>query len=147
MKSDKNAYLKPPLNILTELNQLEVFHTLKEWLLKIKIKTPELLLYSESCHARLVEKCLKRNMALPSVLGWGDSFLIDQMFFNTGGAYKLDDWGRPQNGEEISISPIRVFDSSEAHGYDEVMVPVCVTGIVINKGLLTFDLKKSENLY
>ena len=131
--------------ISKEFVQLELFHTLKQWLLKMKVKNPNLLMYTDSCHVRLVEKCLKRNMALPGLLGWGDSFLLDQMFFKIGGTYKLDDWGRPQNGEEISISPIRVFDESEAQDCNEIMVRGCVTGIVKNRGLLTFDLEVDDN--
>jgi hypothetical protein len=67
------------------------------------------------------------------------------MFFQTGGVYKLDDWGRPPTGEEITISPIRVYNPEEQHGSpEEVIVLKCITGIVKNRGMLTFDLESIE---
>lgn len=118
-------------------------NTYKQWLHKLENKN--LLMYTDYCHGRLVEKCVKHNLLLPGALNWSDAYFLDQMFFKTGGVYKLDDWGRPPTGEEITISPIRVYNAEEQHGSpeEEVMVLGCITGIVTNRGMLTFDLKSS----
>ena len=71
--------------------------------------------------------------------------LLDQLFFQTGGAYKLDDWGRPRTGEEITISPIHVFDESSIKWNEEVVVRGNITGVVKNRGMLTFDLETIDH--
>ena len=150
-ETTEHSLLEPPQpqpatpEIAHKLIRMELFFTLKMWLMKMRAKSPTLLLYSDSCHARLVEKCLKRNLALPIVLGWGDSFMLDQLFFQTGGAYKLDDWGRPRTGEEITISPIHVFDESSIKWNEEVVVRGNITGVVKNRGMLTFDLETIDH--
>ena len=121
-------------------------NTYKQWLHKLENKN--LLMYTDTCHGRLVEKCVKHNLALPGALNWSDAYFLDQMFFKTGGVYKLDDWGRPPTGEEITISPIRVYNPKEPHNShgspEEVIVLKCITGIVKNRGMLTFDLESIE---
>jgi len=109
-----------------------------------KMEARQLTAYTDSCHARLVEKCIKYKLPLPGALSWSDSYFIDRLFFKTGGAYKLDEWGRPPTGEEITISPIRVHDIESVALDDEVMVLGCITGTVTNRGMLTFDLQKTH---
>lgn len=59
------------------------------------------------------------------IMSWGDSFLLDQMFFKTGGRYKLTDFPALV---DLEIGKIVIL-----HG-----APRCVTKL----GLLTFDAEE-----
>lgn len=111
------------VNEEVEINMLKSFALLKNWLTEVRAKQADWTLQD-------YRQKMKENTAFfkPTfVLAWGDSFLLDQMFFRTGGNYQFCDF------PELPVT-VRVGD------------PVTVNGlphVVTAAGLLTFNASRA----
>lgn len=95
-----------------EIYMLKSFALLKQWLTEHSGKV--------SWTAAEYRQEMKRNpiFCMPTfILGWGDSFLLDQMFFRAGGNHKFSDFptvpASAQVGDTVSVDGIeRVISSA-----------------------------------
>ena len=131
---------------VADVIQLTLVDILEVWL--DNMRTENALQFVELAYNDLIDKCVAHQFPLPGSLEWEHCFFLDQVFFMSGGLYKLDDWGRPQTGQEVTISPTTVYEAHEfPDGEGEVRIVGLVTGIVKNRGMFTFDLQTSDDDY
>lgn len=57
----------------------------------------------DETYAELVERFGKDTLSL---LGWGDMYMMDMMYFKRGGNYRMDQHNRPKEGDLIYIGGV-----------------------------------------
>ena len=120
--------------------------TLEGWLQTMKNENG--LHNVEVAYAELARKCAAHGLPGLHNLEWEHCFFLDQVFFQSGGIYHLDEWGRPCTGQEVTISPTTIYEAHEfPDGEGEVRICGLVTGTVKSRGMFTFDLQTPDDDY
>jgi len=146
-------------NTCVEHARLEMFDHLKEWMKDFKQTNP--FGSTDECFADIMRKCATTVFATTTttgsglenplesasnfeILGWNDLFLLDQMFFGTGGDYLLGEYGRPQLMQLVHVDPFVVYAhrNSLMTPIEKVMLmlPPLVKGVVTDRGVFTFNV-------
>lgn len=106
-----------------EVNMLFSFALLKQWL-QGRVGAQDQTWELAECRRRMKQNPV---FCTPTfVLGWGDSFLLDQMYFHTGGNLKLSDY--PDVPDDVKVGDVVQLRS----------MPHVVTSV----GLLTFNARR-----
>lgn len=104
----------------------------REYLQSKAVRTGQSILDVEETWEELIGRFSAEQLRL---LGWGDMFMMDMMYFKRGGNYRMDEHARPREGDVVMIGGVEHFvyetslftfsaeavresESSEEHEFD-----------------------------